>query len=93
MMAEGERLLYPCYFNSALTRDQGRRVPRGKAVKNPCLADLEKALRKMKVAFRSEQHHHPCHWWKREGRIIVSWGAHSKEDLIKEVARYIEVKK
>lgn len=93
MMAEGERLLYPCYFNATLTRAEGRRIARNQAAKNPALADLERALRRMKLTFRSEQQHHPAHWWKSEGRVVVSWKDRSKEDLIREVARNLEVKR
>ncbi|HUU75858.1 MAG TPA: signal recognition particle subunit SRP19/SEC65 family protein [Methanoregulaceae archaeon] len=89
---KGERILYPCYFNAGLLRREGRRVPRSKAVKSPTITDLERAIKKAGLPFRVEQKHHPAYWWKREGRLLVTWDQ-SKEKLIKKVAGNLEVKK
>jgi len=91
-MAEGERILYPCYFNVAYSRAEGRRVPRSLGAKAPVLADLERALDKAGITYRVEEHHHPEHWIRREGRLVVEW-KDSKESLIKKVAQKIVVKK
>ena len=34
-MVQGERILYPCYFNAAYSRAEGRRVPRSLGAKAP----------------------------------------------------------
>ena len=91
-MAEGERVLYPCYFNAGYLRSEGRRVPRTLAVKAPVLSDLERALKRMRVKYRVETHHHPAHWARREGRIVAEW-KDTKEALIKKVAHNLEVKR
>jgi signal recognition particle subunit SRP19 len=54
--------------------------------------DLERALRRIGVTFRVEDHHHPAHWMRREGRVVVTW-QEGKEALIKKVAQKIEVKR
>jgi signal recognition particle subunit SRP19 len=54
--------------------------------------DLERALQKIGVTFRIEEHHHPAHWMRHEGRVVVVW-ADRKEALIKKVAQRIEVKR
>jgi len=82
---KGERILYPCYFNAALKRAEGRRIPRERAVKDPTLMDLEKAAKRAGLSFRSEQKHYPARWWQKEGRIVVQW-KESKEELLKRVA-------
>jgi signal recognition particle subunit SRP19 len=87
-----ERILYPCYFDASLMRREGRRVPRSMAVKGPTLPDLEKALKKVKVQYRLEGHHHPAVWVKGEGRAVVVW-EESKETLLKKVARNLEARK
>jgi signal recognition particle subunit SRP19 len=92
MKLSGERILYPCYFDAALERSSGRRVPRTLAVKGPTLQDLERALKKERLAFRAEGKHHPAHWAKREGRLIVAWEG-SKEGLLRRVAKGLEVKR
>ncbi len=80
-----ERILYPCYFDAALQRSEGRRVPRSMAVKNPTLADIEGALKQLKVSWHAEEKHHPAHWAEHGGRVVASWDQ-SKEVLIRKVA-------
>jgi len=89
---KGERILYPCYFDAGLLRDEGRRVSRSKAVKNPTIADIQRAMKKAGLLFRTEQKHHPAYWWKREGRLVVTWDK-SKEKLLKVVAGNLEARK
>lgn len=90
-MVEGECILYPCYFNASYTRRQGRRVPLSRGAKAPVINDLERALKRAGVTFRIEDHHHPSHWIRREGRIVAEW-KEKKEALIKKVALKLEVK-
>jgi signal recognition particle subunit SRP19 len=90
-MVEGECILYPCYFNASYTRRQGRRVPLSRSAKAPVISDLERALKRAGVAFRIEEHHHPAHWIRREGRIVAEW-KQGKEALIKKIAQRLEVK-
>ena len=91
-MAKGECIFYPCYFNSVYTRLQGRRVSRKYGAKAPVISDLERALKRAGVTFRIEDHHHPAHWIRREGRIVAEWHD-GKEALIKKVAQKLEVKR
>lgn len=88
MRMKGERILYPCYFNSALKRAEGRRIPLSSAVKDPSLIDLEKAVKRSGLAFRVEQKHYPSRWWQKEGRVHVQWNE-SKEKLLKRVATHL----
>ena len=91
-MVQGECILYPCYFNAVYSRRQGRRVSLSRGAKAPVIHDLERALQKIGVTFRIEEHHHPAHWMRHEGRVVVVW-ADRKEALIKKVAQRIEVKR
>lgn len=81
-----ECILYPCYFNGALKRSEGRRVPLKTGVKAPSLAELERALKRSGFKFRSENNPHPAHWERHEGRVVVEWKK-GKETLIKKVAQ------
>ncbi|QYZ79005.1 signal recognition particle protein Srp19 [Methanofollis formosanus] len=85
-------VLYPCYFHAGLRRAQGRRVPKALAVRDPSLADLKDALKKCGCSFRTEEKHHPAHWHKREGRVVVDYEG-PKSALILKVARALEVKR
>ncbi|MCK9580366.1 MAG: signal recognition particle subunit SRP19/SEC65 family protein [Methanoregula sp.] len=91
-MAEGECILYPCYFNAAYTRAEGRKVPCSIGTKGPVLTDLERALKKIGVVYRVEEHHHPAHWARREGRVVAEWNE-SKLSLMRKVAQKLEVRR
>ncbi|MGE5832549.1 MAG: signal recognition particle subunit SRP19/SEC65 family protein [Methanomicrobiales archaeon] len=92
MKPSGERILYPCYFDATLDRSSGRRVPASLAVKGPTLPDLERAVKRERLRFRAEEKHHPTHWSKRDGRLVVAWEG-SKEELLRRVARSLDVKR
>jgi signal recognition particle subunit SRP19 len=49
-------------------------------------------LKRAGVTFRIEDHHHPAHWMRHEGRIVAEW-QESKGALIKKVAQRLEVKR
>jgi signal recognition particle subunit SRP19 len=51
--------------------------------------DIERSLRSMGVTYRVEEHHHPAHWQRHEGRIVVEW-TEKKEALIKKVAQKMD---
>jgi len=91
-MEKGECILYPCYFNAAYSRRQGRRVSQNHGMKAPAVNDLERALKRLGVTFRIEDHHHPAYWMRHEGRVVVAW-KDGKEALIKKVAQRLEVKR
>jgi signal recognition particle subunit SRP19 len=81
-----ECILYPCYFNAALNRSQGRRVSRQSGAKAPSLAEIERALKRSGLKFSAEDHHHPAHWERHEGRVVVEWKK-GKGALIRKVAQ------
>jgi signal recognition particle subunit SRP19 len=91
-MAEGECILYPCYFNAAYSRAEGRKVPRSLGSKGPVLSDLERALDRAGITYRAEEHHHPAHWARREGRLVADWGE-GKGKLLKKVAQKLNVRR
>ena len=81
------RFLYPCYFDAALTRKEGRRVAKNLAVSAPNMAMISRAAKVGRVSVLEEERdaHHPAQWFKSGGRIRVEY-AGSKEDLLKIVA-------
>ena len=89
---KGECILYPCYFDATLQRQEGRKVPLSEAVKNPTVIDVETALKKNGVKYRFEMKNHPAHWARHEGRIIAEWDK-SKGELLKKICSRLEVKK
>jgi signal recognition particle subunit SRP19 len=91
-MAKGECILYPCYFNVAYRRSEGRKVPCHLGAKAPVLADIERALKRLGVKYRIEDHHHPAHWARREGRIVAE-NTGPKTAFIRKVAQKLGVKR
>ncbi len=91
-MAEGERILYPSYFNAGLTRAEGRRIRKSSAIKAPAVTDIERALRRAGIPCRVEDKHHPGQWSRHEGRIIAVWKG-GKEALIRAVGQKLQVRK
>ncbi len=84
-----ERTLYPCYFDRDLTRNQGRRVPRGMAQEAPQIKAIHKAAKRAGLSARiDEGAAHPAHGSKMKGRVIVEWKG-SKEELMKKIAQKI----
>ncbi len=89
---KGQRILYPCYFDAGLTRSNGRRVPRSRAIRDPSIADIEKAVKRCRLRYRTEKKSHPAYWWKYEGRIVVDWGQ-GKEKLLAMIAGALDARR
>ena len=64
-------ILYPCYFDAKLMRNEGRRVAKQESVQAPAIPDIERALAACGVKYRREKKSHPSWWWKHEGRVIA----------------------
>lgn len=92
MGTRNERIVYPCYFDAALPRSAGRRVALPAAVRDPSLADLERAARRAGLSFRAEQKHYPGRWWKQEGRLVVEWNG-GKEELLRVIASQLAARR
>jgi signal recognition particle subunit SRP19 len=74
MVSRGESKLvvWPAYFDSSLTREQGRRVPIRYAVEKPTCDDLALAAKALKFQVVVEKEAaYPATPWKRDGRLIL----------------------
>jgi len=85
-------VLYPQYFDSQLSRGQGRRVPRAMAVKAPTATNVFHAARA--AGFDPEldpEHHFPGQWYEGSGRVLISMDnvEGTKEGLIRVIARHL----
>ncbi|MDH7594091.1 MAG: signal recognition particle subunit SRP19/SEC65 family protein [Methanomicrobiales archaeon] len=89
---KGELIVYPCYFEAGLVRAKGRRVPVALAVHSPTLSDIEKALKRLKIEYRVDAKHHPAHWEKKGGRLVVLFSGR-KTELIRKIAAAMERKR
>ena len=90
---DGQFVIYPQYFDSRLSRAQGRRVPREVAVKAPTASAVFHAARA--AGFDPEldpEHHHSAHWDERAGRVLIAKATveGTKEGLIRVIARHLK---
>ncbi len=65
-------VLYPEYFMSKYTRDEGRRIPRSLAKKSPTVEDIEKAVKSLGLKpIVEKDKSYPRYWYKKRGRVLV----------------------
>lgn len=80
------KVIYPSYFDSRLSRSEGRRVPRDLSVRGPSLQELVRALSSLPMRFEVEKDKkRPSRWYRSEGRVIVDYEGR-KEQLLKIIA-------
>lgn len=81
------RYLYPCYFDAALTRKEGRRVNKDAAVSSPNSAQILRAAKAAGFADANEEKTatHPAHKYRSTGRVCIEFDG-SKEELLKIIA-------
>ena len=90
---DGFFILYPQYFDSTISRGEGRRVPRDMGVKAPKAIDVFHAAQR--AGFDPEldpEGHHPAFWYQRSGRVLISVDNvdGSKAGLIRVIARHMK---
>jgi signal recognition particle subunit SRP19 len=89
---EGLVVLYPEYFDSRLTRKQGRRVPKSIARENPTLEALLKAVREADTGFEPRAEPKSAYsprWWEKRGRVLVK-RKYSKQKTLLMVAKKLQ---
>jgi signal recognition particle subunit SRP19 len=79
-------VLWPCYFDRAKTRSEGRRVPKKLAMHEPSVEAIADAARDLGYYVEIEPgKRHPSESWKGEGRVIVAKTT-SKSDIVSQIA-------
>jgi len=86
-----ENVLYPAYYDAALTRGEGRRVAESMAVEAPTVDELATAVQQVgydavieRDTAYSREHHEP------RGRVLVKGTEDStKNDLVQAVGAYL----
>ena len=82
-------VLYPEYFDSKLTRLQGRRVAKENAVPAPTVEDVVSATRE--AGFKPVMEKtaaYPKQWWGKRGRVLVK-PIKPKTEIIRKVAAHM----
>jgi signal recognition particle subunit SRP19 len=87
MQKQNRLVLWPAYFDSTKTRQQGRRISKGLAVPTPRLDELQKAAEKCGLQTEVVPDvKHPHAPWQKTGLIFVPKSA-SKMQIIRRVAK------
>ena len=95
MVSRGDRIsvLYPEYFDSNLTRAEGRRVPKDQAIPSPTVQDIEAIAKRMDLNPVVEKNiSYPKRWWRSNGRVLVR-KKYPKGKLLHFVAKRLSFKK
>jgi len=80
-------VLYPSYFDSRVTRDSGRRVPKKHAVEAPTARMIYDSVRSLDLDCILElEKAYPRYWHRKEGRVLVE-PKMKKGELIVKVAK------
>ena len=81
-----EIIIWPVYFDSTITRAQGRKIPKKIATPSPNIITIEKALKNLGYSYKFKQEAiYPHFPWKKIGMIYVK-KTKQKNRILKEVA-------
>ncbi len=65
-------VLWPKYFDSGISLNKGRRVPRSLAVSSPKIEEISHAAKLAGLSPTTEgDKAHPSSWWDKQGRVLV----------------------
>jgi len=79
--------IYPIYFDSSVSRNNGRRVQNQYSIEKPSVSDIFKIAKNLGLNPVLENDiSHPKRHWKTEGRILVDKKG-SKQGLITQIAK------
>ncbi|WP_448577795.1 signal recognition particle protein Srp19 [Thermosphaera sp.] len=82
-------ILYPSYFDSTLSRSDGRRIPASLAVPSPSIEEIYNAAAKLGLNPVVENDKaYPGKWWVK-GRVIVD-KKYGRMELLRKIA--LEIK-
>ena len=82
--------IWPEYINKELSLNEGRKVSKEIAVKNPSINDIERALKRMGLKYSMQKEKsYPGKWYDKSGRVLVEWEG-TKLELLKEVSLKIK---
>jgi signal recognition particle subunit SRP19 len=84
---ENKFVIWPLYFDSSVSRLNGRKVSKKFAVEKPLIEDIAKAAKSLGLnPVLEKSMSHPSRTWKKEGRIIVETKGLKKSVVISQIA-------
>ena len=90
MKEYGRHVFWLAYFDSALKRSQGRRVPLSSATRDPTLPELNEACRRLNLQPQPQIARYPSAPEKESGYVSVTKST-PKQALLLRIARELSV--
>ncbi|MCF2165204.1 MULTISPECIES: signal recognition particle subunit SRP19 [Halobacterium] len=85
-----ENVIWPAYFDAALSRRDGRRVPMELAVEEPSVDEIATAVQQVGYdAVVERDVAYPRRHWDAAGRVLVKDADDAKNTLVQAVAAYV----
>ena len=76
-------MIWPIYLDSEKSLNQGRKVSKEYAVKEPKIKEIVKATQKLRYKYYAEEDKaYPGEWYNKSGRITITSDESKKEILI-----------
>lgn len=83
-------VLYPAYFDSGRSRDEGRRVPRNLAIPGPKVEEVHQAAKTLGLqAIIDPDRSHPSTPSQKEGRVLIQ-GNFVKSSVVRKIAENLK---
>jgi signal recognition particle subunit SRP19 len=83
---EGKLVLYPIYFDCAVSRIKGRKVSKKHAVEKPTAENIAKAAQSLGLhPVLEKERYHPSTSWKQDGRVLIDHKT-TKQKLLVQIA-------
>jgi signal recognition particle subunit SRP19 len=86
-----ENVIWPAYFDAALSRREGRRIPQSLAVEDPTVDEIATAVQQVGYdAVVERDVAYPRRHWEDSGRVLVKDADDAgKADLLQAVGAYV----
>ncbi len=86
-----ENVLWPAYFDAALTRSEGRRVPEELAVDEPTVDEIATAVQQVGYDAVIEREKTYSREFEPRGRVLVQGAEDTKNDLVQAIGAYVDL--
>lgn len=90
MRKQEKVILWPAYFDSTKTREEGRKIPKGLAVPLPKISELKEAAEKLGLEHELvPEASYPKTPWLKTGMLLVT-KRETKNQIIKKIAKQLQ---
>ena len=89
MQKKDKIILWPVYFDSAKTREEGRKIAKSYAIQSPRIEELEKAVQRLGLQSQTVTNvAHSKEPWRKTGLLVVPKEG-SKTQIMQRIAKLL----